>query len=57
MRRDADIIGYMYNDTEAVLREKIATDLEDAMEAQEWDVANFWLRGSQLSNVEKSYKL
>lgn len=28
MRRDADIIGYMYNDTEEIIREKIAKEIE-----------------------------
>ena len=28
MRRDADIIGYMYNDTEAKIREQIAKEIE-----------------------------
>jgi hypothetical protein len=29
-RRDADIIGYMYNDTEQKIREKIAQEIEAA---------------------------
>lgn len=28
MRRDKDIIGYMYNDTEQNIREKIAQEIE-----------------------------
>jgi hypothetical protein len=28
MRRDADIIGYMYNDTEQKIREQIAKEIE-----------------------------
>ena len=32
MRRDADIIGYMYNDTEAKIREQIAAEIEDLID-------------------------
>lgn len=28
MRRDQDIVGYMYNDTEQAIREKIAKEIE-----------------------------
>ena len=28
MRRDQDIIGYMYNDSEQLIREKIAKEIE-----------------------------
>lgn len=31
-RRDADIISYMYNDTEQKIREKIAKEIEAAHE-------------------------
>jgi hypothetical protein len=32
VRRDQDIIGYMYNDTEAKIREKIASEIEDLID-------------------------
>ena len=31
MRRDQDIIGYMYNDTETKIREKVAQEIESEM--------------------------
>ncbi len=34
-RRDADIIGYMYNDTEQKIREQIAKEIEAIMPADE----------------------
>lgn len=34
MRRDADIIGYMYNDTEQKIREKVAQEIEAYWEQQ-----------------------
>lgn len=32
MRRDQDIIGYMYNDTESKIREQIAAEIEDLID-------------------------
>ncbi len=34
MRRDADIIGYVYNDTEQKIREKVAEEIEAYWEKQ-----------------------
>jgi hypothetical protein len=38
-RRDADIIGYMYNDTEQKIREQIAREIEETMPADTENVA------------------
>jgi len=41
MRRDADIIGYMYNDTEAKIREQIAAEIEDLIDPPPVDEVDY----------------
>lgn len=53
MRRDADIIGYMYNDTEQKIREKVAQEIEAKADETYYDEKEIWLEAAAIARGKK----
>lgn len=58
MRRDKDIIGYMYNDTEAKIREQIAAEIEDSFDPPPVDEKDYliWDVIQKCANIARGNK-